>query len=52
MNEIIIKALIVLVLCLCFSCTELTYKDEICYNYCNDKGLNIDHESEKDCVCK
>jgi len=31
---------------------ELRYKDELCHDYCNEKGMIIDLDQENSCLCK
>ena len=51
MNELIIKAVIVILLALCLGCaTDITYKDKSCYDKCLEHGMYVD-TSANECKC-
>ena len=51
MNELTIKAVIVILLTLCLSCsTEIVYRDQLCYDKCLEYGMYVDM-STNECKC-
>ena len=51
MNELIVKAAIVILLALCLSCsTEITYRDQPCNDKCLEHGMYVD-TSVDECKC-